>query len=149
MRNTTCVIIIKQKPLNRCGKLLVSFNHILIFFILLHSHVIVLGDVNTSHRPIDHCDPDDVVSILIMFFHYICMPRPCKPNHIISMSFRITLRIILRESGSTGSYLDHRKTVTRMNLETSRRNLRRVADLLTPFVISTRSGLMPSRAGPQ
>ncbi|XP_078677612.1 DNA-(apurinic or apyrimidinic site) endonuclease 2-like [Branchiostoma floridae x Branchiostoma belcheri] len=23
------------------------------------SHVIVLGDVNTSHRPIDHCDPDD------------------------------------------------------------------------------------------
>ncbi|XP_006625457.3 DNA-(apurinic or apyrimidinic site) endonuclease 2 [Lepisosteus oculatus] len=23
-------------------------------------HVIVLGDVNTSHRPIDHCDPDDV-----------------------------------------------------------------------------------------
>ncbi|KAK2898509.1 hypothetical protein Q8A67_009927 [Cirrhinus molitorella] len=24
------------------------------------SHVIVLGDVNTSHRPIDHCDPNDV-----------------------------------------------------------------------------------------
>ncbi|KAA0714105.1 DNA-(apurinic or apyrimidinic site) lyase 2 [Triplophysa tibetana] len=24
------------------------------------SHVIVLGDVNTSHRPIDHCDPEDV-----------------------------------------------------------------------------------------
>ncbi|XP_078597869.1 DNA-(apurinic or apyrimidinic site) endonuclease 2-like [Branchiostoma floridae x Branchiostoma japonicum] len=24
------------------------------------SHVIVLGDVNTSHKPIDHCDPDDV-----------------------------------------------------------------------------------------
>uniref|UniRef100_A0A672NLS6 DNA-(apurinic or apyrimidinic site) endonuclease n=1 Tax=Sinocyclocheilus grahami TaxID=75366 RepID=A0A672NLS6_SINGR len=24
------------------------------------SHVIVLGDVNTSHQPIDHCDPDDV-----------------------------------------------------------------------------------------
>lgn len=24
------------------------------------SHVIVLGDINTSHRPIDHCDPDDV-----------------------------------------------------------------------------------------
>uniref|UniRef100_A0A1A7X338 DNA-(apurinic or apyrimidinic site) endonuclease n=2 Tax=Iconisemion striatum TaxID=60296 RepID=A0A1A7X338_9TELE len=24
------------------------------------SHVIVLGDVNTSHRPIDHCDPDDI-----------------------------------------------------------------------------------------
>ncbi|XP_068996751.1 DNA-(apurinic or apyrimidinic site) endonuclease 2 [Embiotoca jacksoni] len=23
------------------------------------SHVIVLGDVNTSHRPIDHCDPSD------------------------------------------------------------------------------------------
>uniref|UniRef100_A0A8C1RC00 DNA-(apurinic or apyrimidinic site) endonuclease n=1 Tax=Cyprinus carpio TaxID=7962 RepID=A0A8C1RC00_CYPCA len=23
------------------------------------SHVIVLGDVNTSHPPIDHCDPDD------------------------------------------------------------------------------------------
>ncbi|KAL2104378.1 hypothetical protein ACEWY4_001246 [Coilia grayii] len=23
------------------------------------SHVIVLGDINTSHRPIDHCDPDD------------------------------------------------------------------------------------------
>ncbi|KAM4610235.1 DNA-(apurinic or apyrimidinic site) endonuclease 2 [Polymixia lowei] len=24
------------------------------------SHVIVLGDVNTSHRTIDHCDPDDI-----------------------------------------------------------------------------------------
>uniref|UniRef100_A0A3Q3NHE6 DNA-(apurinic or apyrimidinic site) endonuclease n=1 Tax=Mastacembelus armatus TaxID=205130 RepID=A0A3Q3NHE6_9TELE len=24
------------------------------------SHVIVLGDVNTSHQPIDHCDPSDV-----------------------------------------------------------------------------------------
>ncbi|KAM9475284.1 DNA-(apurinic or apyrimidinic site) endonuclease 2 isoform 2-T2 [Clarias gariepinus] len=24
------------------------------------SHVIVLGDINTSHQPIDHCDPDDV-----------------------------------------------------------------------------------------
>eukprot|EP00058_Branchiostoma_floridae_P008983 XP_002594471.1 hypothetical protein BRAFLDRAFT_124956 [Branchiostoma floridae] len=24
------------------------------------SHVIVLGDVNTSHKPIDHCDPDDI-----------------------------------------------------------------------------------------
>ncbi|KAM9751007.1 DNA-(apurinic or apyrimidinic site) endonuclease 2 [Menidia menidia] len=24
------------------------------------SHVIVLGDVNTSHRPIDHCDPCDI-----------------------------------------------------------------------------------------
>ncbi|XP_029974572.1 DNA-(apurinic or apyrimidinic site) endonuclease 2 [Salarias fasciatus] len=23
------------------------------------SHVIILGDVNTSHRPIDHCDPSD------------------------------------------------------------------------------------------
>ncbi|XP_066499240.1 DNA-(apurinic or apyrimidinic site) lyase 2 [Hoplias malabaricus] len=23
-------------------------------------HVIILGDINTSHRPIDHCDPDDV-----------------------------------------------------------------------------------------
>ncbi|XP_076132226.1 DNA-(apurinic or apyrimidinic site) endonuclease 2 isoform X1 [Alosa pseudoharengus] len=23
-------------------------------------HVIVLGDINTSHRPIDHCDPDDI-----------------------------------------------------------------------------------------
>lgn len=27
------------------------------------SHVIVLGDVNTSHRPIDHCDPDDLVRV--------------------------------------------------------------------------------------
>ncbi|KAM4570454.1 DNA-(apurinic or apyrimidinic site) endonuclease 2 [Fundulus diaphanus] len=24
------------------------------------SHVIILGDVNTSHRPIDHCDPSDI-----------------------------------------------------------------------------------------
>lgn len=24
------------------------------------SHVIILGDINTSHQPIDHCDPDDV-----------------------------------------------------------------------------------------
>uniref|UniRef100_UPI003AAEF7AF DNA-(apurinic or apyrimidinic site) endonuclease 2 n=1 Tax=Centroberyx gerrardi TaxID=166262 RepID=UPI003AAEF7AF len=24
------------------------------------SHVIVLGDVNTSHRPLDHCDPDGI-----------------------------------------------------------------------------------------
>ncbi|XP_051509175.1 DNA-(apurinic or apyrimidinic site) endonuclease 2-like isoform X2 [Myxocyprinus asiaticus] len=26
------------------------------------SHVIVLGDVNTSHQPIDHCEPNDVRS---------------------------------------------------------------------------------------
>ncbi|XP_048877805.1 DNA-(apurinic or apyrimidinic site) lyase 2 [Brienomyrus brachyistius] len=24
------------------------------------SHVIVLGDINTSHKPIDHCDPDEI-----------------------------------------------------------------------------------------
>uniref|UniRef100_A0A3Q2R0P0 DNA-(apurinic or apyrimidinic site) endonuclease 2 n=1 Tax=Fundulus heteroclitus TaxID=8078 RepID=A0A3Q2R0P0_FUNHE len=27
---------------------------------LFFSHVIILGDVNTSHRPIDHCDPSDI-----------------------------------------------------------------------------------------
>lgn len=32
------------------------------FCVLPSSHVIVLGDVNTSHRPIDHCDPADIVS---------------------------------------------------------------------------------------
>ncbi|XP_072481860.1 DNA-(apurinic or apyrimidinic site) endonuclease 2 isoform X1 [Notamacropus eugenii] len=26
------------------------------------SHVIILGDVNTSHRPLDHCDPADLAS---------------------------------------------------------------------------------------
>lgn len=25
------------------------------------SHVVVLGDINTSHKPIDHCDPGDLV----------------------------------------------------------------------------------------
>ena len=25
------------------------------------SHVIVLGDINTTHKEIDHCDPDDEV----------------------------------------------------------------------------------------
>lgn len=35
------------------------------FEVLLHlffSHVIVLGDINTSHQRIDHCDPSDKVS---------------------------------------------------------------------------------------
>lgn len=32
----------------------------LCFFVF--SHVIIVGDVNTSHRPIDHCDPTDIVS---------------------------------------------------------------------------------------
>lgn len=26
------------------------------------SHVVVLGDLNTSHKPIDHCDPGDLVN---------------------------------------------------------------------------------------
>lgn len=37
----------------------------LTFKILFHisfSHVIVLGDINTSHQRIDHCDPSDNVS---------------------------------------------------------------------------------------
>lgn len=32
------------------------------FAVMFSSHVIVLGDVNTSHRTIDHCDPTDIVS---------------------------------------------------------------------------------------
>ena len=26
-----------------------------------HRHVIVLGDINTAHKMIDHCDPDEEV----------------------------------------------------------------------------------------
>lgn len=44
------------------------------FGVLLSSHVIVLGDVNTSHRPIDHCDPTDIVSTRLKFcFHSLCL----------------------------------------------------------------------------
>jgi AP endonuclease 2 len=28
------------------------------------SHVVVLGDLNTSHKPIDHCDPGDLVNLI-------------------------------------------------------------------------------------
>lgn len=45
-----------------------------IYFFLFSSHVIVLGDVNTSHRPIDHCDPTDIVSRRLKFcFHSLCL----------------------------------------------------------------------------
>lgn len=44
------------------------------FCVLFSSHVIVLGDVNTSHRPIDHCDPTDIVSRRLKFcFHSLCL----------------------------------------------------------------------------
>ena len=34
----------------------------LMFYFFLNSrHVIVLGDVNTAHKMIDHCDPDEKV----------------------------------------------------------------------------------------
>ncbi len=42
----------------------------LIFFF---SHVIVLGDINTSHQQIDHCDPSDIVSKMLslsLFFFW-------------------------------------------------------------------------------
>lgn len=30
-----------------------------------HRHVIVLGDINTAHKMIDHCDPDEEVKIVL------------------------------------------------------------------------------------
>lgn len=49
-----------------------SFKNLSEMFIcvIFFSHVIVLGDVNTSHRPIDHCDPSDIVS---KRFEYLLM----------------------------------------------------------------------------
>ena len=43
---------------------------ICIFFSLNCRHVIVLGDVNTSHKMIDHCDPDEKV------INNLCSFRP-------------------------------------------------------------------------
>lgn len=53
--------------INRCYCLHVrsqnlSSSFLSVFVCLSCSHVIILGDVNTSHRTIDHCDPSDIVS---------------------------------------------------------------------------------------
>ena len=40
------------------------------FFSLNCRHVIVLGDVNTAHKMIDHCDPDEKV------INNLCSFRP-------------------------------------------------------------------------
>ncbi len=40
--------------------------------VIFFSHVIVLGDVNTSHRPRDHCDPTDIVSRLVSYECFAC-----------------------------------------------------------------------------
>lgn len=46
-----------------CLHFFLAFLYLTVFFsVTFFSHVIVLGDVNTSHRPIDHCDPCDSVS---------------------------------------------------------------------------------------
>lgn len=36
-------------------------------FLSPSSHVVILGDINTAHKPIDHCDPGDLVSKLPTF----------------------------------------------------------------------------------
>lgn len=32
------------------------------------SHVVILGDINTSHKQIDHCDPDETEVIIVSCF---------------------------------------------------------------------------------
>ena len=35
-----------------------KFQLLTIRYFLYFRHVVVVGDINVSHRPIDHCDPD-------------------------------------------------------------------------------------------
>lgn len=41
------------------------FNDQLIIHIMFYSHVIILGDLNTAHRPIDHWDAVNMVSLIL------------------------------------------------------------------------------------
>lgn len=43
-----------------CGSFLI-FMSVCVY----HRHVIVLGDINTAHKMIDHCDPDEEVKIVL------------------------------------------------------------------------------------
>ena len=51
------------------------------------SHVIIVGDLNTSHRKIDHCDPEeDPVSFFVYLFfiynkHNICIAKLPKTHY--------------------------------------------------------------------
>lgn len=37
-------------------------------------HVIILGDINTSHKQIDHCDPDETeVNNLLLILSSLCV----------------------------------------------------------------------------
>lgn len=68
--------------LQRTENLFVCSFAILIFKILLHlffSRVIVLGDINTSHQRIDHCDPSDKVS---KYCHSLCFIEGCLISSI-------------------------------------------------------------------
>jgi len=45
------------------------FNYLRLIWVLQFRHVIVVGDLNVSHRRIDHCDPDEVdYQISLLFF---------------------------------------------------------------------------------
>ncbi|XP_028923787.1 DNA-(apurinic or apyrimidinic site) endonuclease 2 isoform X1 [Ornithorhynchus anatinus] len=59
--NVYCPHADPEKPERKTFKL--RFYHLLKLraeaILRAGSHVIILGDVNTSHRPIDHCDPSD------------------------------------------------------------------------------------------
>uniref|UniRef100_A0A8C2DIS7 DNA-(apurinic or apyrimidinic site) endonuclease n=1 Tax=Cyprinus carpio TaxID=7962 RepID=A0A8C2DIS7_CYPCA len=67
------------------------------------SHVIVLGDVNTSHQPIDHCDPDDADN---------CEDNPGRKwlNHFLfgtaEKNTEVELKEISQKSASGGKFVD-------------------------------------------
>lgn len=60
--------------------------------------MIVLGDVNTSHRPIDHCDPSDIVSSRLEYYPRKAAPALCWSRTKNCLHQGIGIGIILRFS---------------------------------------------------
>ena len=57
LKNFMSLLPVLQDLLLRwCG----SFK-IFVLVCVCHRHVIILGDINTAHKMIDHCDPDEEV----------------------------------------------------------------------------------------
>ena len=51
------------------------------------SHVIILGDVNTSHKKIDHCDPDESEVYHVSIIDTVCL-SVCVCYHSSSQTDR-------------------------------------------------------------
>uniref|UniRef100_A0A6I8N6U4 exodeoxyribonuclease III n=1 Tax=Ornithorhynchus anatinus TaxID=9258 RepID=A0A6I8N6U4_ORNAN len=84
--NVYCPHADPEKPERKTFKL--RFYHLLKLraeaILRAGSHVIILGDVNTSHRPIDHCDPSDPVRIewphLCLFLYHLSEDSSLSSN---------------------------------------------------------------------